>query len=144
MLDLTPVPRRLAQGVRKETYRATVAAGTTDRFEARIELYSLDDDPQHTILGASTAAIPNDQTAPGQIFFGKVAFIDTAADGSVTLQDWSQTPFVTGLRRGDTVGEQTTVEVSCTMSGAATPIYQGCTGGKFSLTLTLTELGTVD
>ena len=43
--------------------------------------------PNKTIYGVSTAGLVNDDSFGSNLPVGKAAFVSTAADGSVTLED---------------------------------------------------------
>lgn len=103
MLDLAPVPHRASERVVRESYQGELALGS-DAFDVRIELYLVDGDASETVYGVDVKSLVTSRTKaiPPEIM--KVAFVERAADGSLTLSSFNRSPIITGLKRGASVG----------------------------------------
>ena len=99
MIQLTPVPKAAGGTTSKETYTLVLPsnAGT-----ARVELYFQKTDTSKTIYGVNilnTLSTANDGTFTQIDVGAKVATIETAASGAVTLKSTDGTAIITGLTR---------------------------------------------
>lgn len=106
LLDLTPVLHRSSEAVRKESYVLTGAA----QFSIRLELYSVDSDPNHAILGADVKTLYTDDTYQNIMHPSKISFLSTAEDASTTFEIWDNSPLIEGFTRSATGG---TVTLHC-------------------------------
>lgn len=129
MLDLTPVPHRASETVVKETYLANVRAGDDD-FDVRLELYSVKEDPNRTIYGASARTLTNARSHGVVSDFQKIAFIDQTG-GVLDFQAYDRSPALSGFTRGRAVGDTTTARIRCAHYGDPTgntagALFAGC------------------
>ena len=139
-LKLVPVAHLADQSVVQQTYLATVSSGTTARFDARIELFTVAGDANNLIHGVASDALPNPLTGPGPLSFPRIAFVQRTQDGSLNLQDWNRQVVVGGLRPGTQIGDTAAARIACTRSGSNTPLFGGCTADGFAANFTLTNL----
>jgi hypothetical protein len=116
LLDLAPVPHRASEAVVRESYRASVLAGS-DAFDVRLELYSVEGDPNNTVYGvdAKTLVTPATTSVPPE--FSKISFIELESDGSLSFQSFSHTAILTGFRRVTGESGSTTAHVACSQYG---------------------------
>lgn len=129
MLDLTPVPHRASETAVKETYLANVRAGDDD-FDVRLELYSVKEDPNHTVYGVSARTLMNARSHGVVSDFQKIAFIDQTA-GVLDFQAYDRSPALSGFTRGHAVGDTTTARIRCAHYGdpagnTAGALFTGC------------------
>lgn len=108
MLNIAPVPRKGTQTTKRETYLTSGNCPST-RAKYRIELY-YNSDSSSSVLGA-TGTYVADSSASGSFSImqadlgGKVVSIETATDGSLTLNTSSSSgssglAWISGLSRG--------------------------------------------
>lgn len=136
MLDLTPIPHKSGAKVRKETYTAPFATEGVIRFE----LYSVDDDADTAIYGATVNTLVS-SSSTGMVMISKVAFMTAANDGSLTFERYDHQPIFTGFKRQTTVGGTTNVTLTCD-SGAA--LTAACTASSTqAVTFTLVAVDTL-
>jgi hypothetical protein len=139
-LDLTPVPHLASTRAVRETYVADVAPG----FRLRVELYTLDGDPNRTIYGVDTRTLYTGSSA-WVSEFAKVSYLEPG-DTGLTFQNWDKSPEISGFQRGTNVGDTGNAIVHCIPSGApggaaAAVIFDGCPmGGTIPVVFHLTAI----
>ncbi len=139
-LDLTPVPHKGSTRAVRETYLADVGSA----FRLRLELYTLEDDPNHTIYGVDTRTIYRGGSS-WVSEFAKVSYLEDKPGGT-EFQNWDKSPELEGFHRGVTVGDTTDAMLHCASSGtpggaAAAVTYDGCPmGGAVPVTFRLTSI----
>jgi hypothetical protein len=113
LLDLAPVPHRQNEQVVRESYIASMNVAQ-HHFDLRLELYSVDGDPNQTIYGvdAKTLVTAASTSAPPEM--SKISYVVSAGDGSVTFQSFNQSPIISGFRRVSEELGTTTASVKCT------------------------------
>jgi len=129
MLDLTPVPHPQGTSVRVESYRASIEGVSTtletpeDNFDLRLDLYSIEGDPDETIYGATLTTLVNEWTYSRVPQAPKIAFVATAGDETLTFKDWSHRHILSGFTRQGNVGTLIQAWLSCGETGFR---FAGC------------------
>ena len=123
MLDLAPIPHREDEQVVRESYLASLNVGP-HAFDLRLELYSIEGDPNQTIYGADvkTLVTAASTTAPPEM--SKVSYVVPAGNGSVTFQSYNESSIISGFRRVSEQFGTTTASIKCATHGTA-----GAAGG---------------
>src|SRR5690606_24083885 len=100
LLDLAPIPHREQEQVVRESYLASLVVGA-HAFDVRLELYSVEGDPNRTIYGvdAKTLVTAVSTSVPPELT--KVSYVVAEGDGSITFQSFNQSPIITGFERGE-------------------------------------------
>lgn len=111
-LAITPVPHQTTEHTQREVYSATVSTGG-ESFEARIELYTIAEDPNHTIYGVNTKTLNNAGTIGRIGDFQKVFELEPDDVGSVRFEGQDNDPLVEGFVRTSTLGGSTTATLYC-------------------------------
>jgi hypothetical protein len=135
LLDLTPVLHQTADAVRKESYVLTGA----DQFSIRLELYSVDSDPEHAIVGADVKTLYTAGTTLNLMHPMKISFLATADDGSTTFEIWDHSPMIEGFTRSAVGG---TVTLDCQAAFFSTDACGGAT--TVTLAYAAPEVTTID
>ncbi|HEY3593430.1 MAG TPA: hypothetical protein VGL13_06135 [Polyangiaceae bacterium] len=142
LLDLTPVPHRADQSVVRESYVANVDLGTTS-FDARIELYSVDGDPNNTIYGVDAKGLVAGGTHAVPPEMSKISFLSTDG-GTLSFLSWSHTPIITGFTRLAHEMETTTASIVCSTfadtagsAGGSAIVLDTCPSPSIGVTFTL-------
>jgi hypothetical protein len=148
MLDLAPVPHRSTETVVRESYVGPVSTGSNG-FDLRVELYSVEGDPSHTIYGVDIKTIVSSATAGPVPDVSKVSYVEAAGD-AVSFLSWSHLPFMTGFRRGTAQGATTTASIVCAVhsdrsvpEGAAAIVVERCPAATIEVPFTLVSRTTV-
>lgn len=147
MLDLTPVPHKTSETVQKETYVASISTGEANNFDLRIELYSIQDDPEATIYGIDANTLINAETTAAASSFPKVSFIETGDDGNLVLEDYrgSDGQLVTSFQRLTEEGATASAVIHCGDPSTGGFITDGCADGEtLDVTFTLESISTLD
>jgi hypothetical protein len=98
MLDLAPVPHRAAEAVVRESYLASMNLNG-NAFEARIELYSVEGDPNQSVYGVDvkTLVTPASTAVPPDL--AKISSLATGNDGALSFLSYGGTPVISGFHR---------------------------------------------
>jgi hypothetical protein len=143
-LDLTPVAHLDTAKAVRETYNADVSPGD---FKLRVELYSIDGDPQRTVYGVGARVIYKNRT--GDVSdFSKISFLEMKPNG-LEFQVWDKSPAISDMARGEKVGDTVTATVHCQQwgrggGGSAAVIFTGCpASGVVPVTFTLQSIATL-
>jgi len=142
MLDLAPIPHRLDQQVVRESYLASMSVGSR-AFDVRLELYSVDGDPNQTIYGADlkTLVTAASSSVPPEI--AKVSYVVTEDDG-LSFQSFKQSPLISGFSRVSEELGTTHALVSCAThenregaEGGAAIVLDSCPSANIDVTFRL-------
>jgi hypothetical protein len=143
MLDLAPIPHRADEQVVRESYLASLVVGS-QAFDVRLELYSVEGDPNRTIYGvdaktlvtAASTSVPSEMT--------KVSYVVTESDGSITFQSFNQSAIISGFERVDEAFGTTTASIRCgthadraSAEGGAAIVVDSCPSQELSATFRL-------
>lgn len=150
LLDLAPIPHRQNQQVVRESYLASLSLGS-QAFDLRLELYSVDGDPNGTIYGvdAKTLVTAASTRAPAEM--SKISYVVPEADGSLSFQSFTQSSIISGFRRVvDEVGS-TTASIKCAThadrvgaEGGAAIVLDSCPSPELDVTFRLVGRSLLD
>src|SRR5262249_42323063 len=113
MLDLVPVPHRAADSVMRESYVAHVDLGANS-FDARMELYSVEGDPNNTIYGVDVKSLVSSSTVAMPPEISKISYLTRDdATGTLSFLSWNKTPIITGFHRGEREFDTTGAAIVC-------------------------------
>jgi hypothetical protein len=150
MLDLAPIPHRVSEQVVRESYLAHVSAGA-QAFDARIELYSVDGDPNATVYGvdAKTLVTPASTSVPPEL--SKISYVVPEADGTLSFQSFNATTIIAGFRRVTEELGSTTATLKCAThadrvgaEGGAAIVLDVCPAPSIDVTFTLVGRSLLD
>jgi hypothetical protein len=98
MLDLAPVPHRASEQVLRESYLAHLNV-SGNVFDARIELYSVEGDPNQSVYGVDVKSlVARDGTSvPPEL--AKISSISTETDGSISFRSFTGAAVISGFHR---------------------------------------------
>jgi len=143
MLDLVPIPHRQNEQVVRESYLASLDLGS-QAFDLRLELYSVDGDPNQTVYGvdAKTLVIAASHNVPTEI--SKVSYVVTEADGSLTFQSYNASPIISGFERVTEEFGTTLAHIKCAQhgdtagaAGGAALVVDSCPSADLDVTFRL-------
>lgn len=143
MLDLAPVPHRADQEVVRESYRGSVDLGS-DAFDVRLELYSIEGDPNATIYGVDVKSLvtPASRRVPPEL--AKISFVTAEQDGSLSFQSFTQAPIISGFQRVSEPLATTGATLKCAThadragaEGGAAIVVDTCPSENIDVTFTL-------
>jgi hypothetical protein len=149
LLDLAPVPHRASEQVLRESYRAPMNV-SGQAYDVRIELYSVDGDPDSTIYGvdAKTLVTAESRAVPPE--FSKVSFVSHEDDDSFTFKSFNSSAILTGFHRVTEEGGTTTARVVCAehsdragAEGGAAIVVEHCPSENIDVTFTLVGRSTL-
>ena len=137
MLDLSPVPRGLSQTTVRESYLLHQTAMANNKFDLRLELYSIKSDPARVIYGADLKGIMV-AGSTSEAMAQKISFITTAADG-LQFEDYQRKAMISGFVRLDTAGQTGTANLEC---NGTLPVLSenGCESGQAPVTVELVSV----
>jgi hypothetical protein len=98
MLDLAPIPHRQNEQVMRESYLASLVLGS-QAFDLRLELYSVDGDPDLTVYGADCKTLVTAASTSVPPETSKVSYVVAESDGSLSFQSYDQSPIITSFER---------------------------------------------
>jgi len=143
MLDLAPIPHRENEQVVRESYLASLSVGP-NTFDLRLELYSIDGDPEQTIYGADVKSLVTAASTSAPPEMSKVSFVVPAGDGGVTFQSYNQSPIISGFRRVTEEFGTTTASIKCAThadtagaAGGAAIVVDTCPSADIDVTFRL-------
>lgn len=112
MIDLVPVPHRAAEPIVRESYLAHVeAAGNA--FDLRLELYSLETDPNHGVLGVDVKTLVTTATTEPPPEASKISYVEATDDGKLRFGSFNDSTLIEQFVRLTTVGETRGAHISC-------------------------------
>lgn len=134
--QVAPIFFKSSSRIKRASYSAIVpAGGGNGTFKLRLELYSLSDDPDQAIYGATIATLPTADYSGYLVGWRTPYGVKTNEDGSVDLLNYDKTSFLAGFQRKTAVGETTSAQLECDT------VSFGCTNGQtFAATFTLDAL----
>jgi hypothetical protein len=150
MLDLAPIPHRESEQVVRESYLAHMRVGS-HAFDTRLELYSVDGDPNGTVYGvdAKTLVTPSSTQIPPEL--SKISYVVPQADGSLSFQSFKQSSIITGFRRVAEELGTTTASIICAThanragaEGGAAIVVDSCPAPSIEVTFTLVSRSLLD
>jgi hypothetical protein len=144
MLDLAPVPHRESDAVVRESYVGHVSLGPSS-FDARIELYSVEGDPNATIYGVDVKTLVAGDTVAMPPEISKVSGLTHDASGAtLSFLSWNKTPIITGFTRLGHELDTTTATLACAShtdragaEGGAAIVSDACPSTSMPVTFTL-------
>jgi hypothetical protein len=116
MLDLAPVPHRASEQVVRESYLGHVSLGA-QVFDARIELYSVDGDPNQTVYGVDVKSLITAESRSLPPELSKISYLVSEPDGSLSFQSFKSTSIITGFQRVAGEFGSTTASLVCATHG---------------------------
>jgi hypothetical protein len=125
LLDLAPIPHRLDEQVVRESYLAHVSMGGGG-FDLRLELYSVESDPNHTVYGVDVKTLITSASTSPPSESAKVSFVVPEGDGSLTFQSFTSSPIISGFHRLTEQLATTVAQVKCSEYGDSA----GAAGGS--------------
>lgn len=150
MLDLAPVPHRASEGVVRETYLASLAVGA-HAFDVRLELYSIETDPNRTVYGVDVKTLVTADTTQVPPDFAKVSSLAVASDGTLDFQSYDGSTLIGGFQRLSSALDTTTASITCgthadraAAEGGAAIVVDSCPSSELSATFTLIERSLLD
>jgi hypothetical protein len=113
MLHLTPIAHRSSEAVRKDTYIIHLDLAL-DKYDMRVELYSLDGDPELGIYGVDIESLQTAGTLDAVPLIYDPFFVEVKADGEIVMQTYQKKPIFQNFKRLSAVGGTGTV-LYCTV-----------------------------
>lgn len=126
MIDLVPVPHRAAEPIVRESYVANVTVANNN-FDIRIELYSLESDPNQTVLGVDAKTLLSATTTEPPPEASKISYVNTNDSGTLRFGSFNESTIVDGFTRLSNVGQSHVAQVAC----ATHADRAGAEGGAF-------------
>lgn len=131
-LDVSPIPHRANETVVRQTYVGNV--GGTSAFDIRLEFYTVKEDASATLYGVAVTSLATSLTGLSLPTLPRASFVETAADGSFTLQDWAKRSIISGFQRQTEIGAETAASVHCSQElGVRIDLCSGSTSVTFAL-----------
>jgi hypothetical protein len=112
MIDLVPVPHRRSDHVVRESYLAEVAIGP-HAFELRVEVYSLEEDPNRSILGVDVKTLVTASSSEPPPDAAKVSRVATDSDGDLTFASFNDSELISNFVRLIDVGDRHGADIAC-------------------------------
>lgn len=112
MIDLVPVPHRAAEPVVRESYVAHVEA-SGNAFDVRLELYSLETDPNHSVLGVDVKTLVTAATTEPPPEASKISYVEATDDGKLRFGSFNDSTLIEQFVRLTTVGDSRGAHISC-------------------------------
>jgi len=143
MLDLAPVPHRAAEQVVRESYLANLNVNG-NIFDARIELYSVEGDPNQSVYGVDVKSLVARDSASVPPEMAKISSLSTESDGSLSFRSFNGTPVISGFQRVAEEHGTTHASVACAThadragaEGGAAIVMDVCPSASIDVTFTL-------
>jgi hypothetical protein len=143
MLDLAPIPHRESEQVVRESYLASLNVGP-HAFDLRLELYSIDGDPNQTIYGADVKTLVTAASTSAPPEMSKVSFVVPAGNGGVTFQSYNESPIISGFQRVSEPFGTTIASIKCAThadaagaAGGAAIVVDSCPSADIDVTFRL-------
>jgi hypothetical protein len=142
MLDLAPIPHRQDQQVVRESYLASLNVGSR-AFDVRLELYSVEGDPNHTIYGADVKTLVTSASSSVPPEIAKISYVVSEDDG-LSFQSFKQSPLISGFSRVTEELGTTPAVLSCAThdnregaEGGAAIVLDSCPAANIDVTFRL-------
>lgn len=142
MLDLAPIPHRQDQQVVRESYLASLNVGAR-AFDVRLELYSVEGDPNHTIYGVDVKTLVTAASTSVPPEIAKVSYV-VAEDDGLSFQSFKQSPLISGFSRVTEELGTTHALLSCAThddregaEGGAAIVLDSCPAASIDVTFRL-------
>jgi hypothetical protein len=126
MIDLVPVPHRAAEPIVRESYLAHVAI-EGNAFDVRVELYSLESDPNRSVLGVDVKTLLTAATTQPPPEASKISYVDARNDGSLRFGSYNDSTLLDEFARLPAVGDTHVAKIAC----ATHDNRAGAEGGAF-------------
>jgi hypothetical protein len=143
MLDLAPVPHRATEQVIRESYLANVTVGS-DIFDARIELYSVEGDPNQSVYGVDVKSLVSARGTSVPPDISKISSITSETDGSLSFRSFTGAAIISGFHRVAEEFGTTSATLLCAThgnsaaaAGGAAIIVNACPSANIATTFTL-------
>jgi hypothetical protein len=143
LLDLAPIPHRQDEQVVRESYVAHVNLGSQG-FDLRLELYSVDSDPDHTVYGVDVKTLVTAESTSAPSEAAKVSYVVPGDDGSLTFQSFTTSPIIRGFHRLENELETTSAVIKCAThadragaEGGAAIVVESCPAADLDVTFQL-------
>lgn len=150
MIDLVPVPHRASDHVVRESYSAEVEFGT-HAFDVRVEVYSLEADPNRTILGVDVKTLVNESSNEPPPDAAKISRVDTDAEGNLTFGSFNDSPLISNFVRLPEVGDSHVARIACAThadragaEGGALIVVSSCPASSLDVQFTLVSRARLD
>jgi hypothetical protein len=98
MLDLAPVPHRASEAVVRESYLARMNLNG-NAFEARIELYSVEGDPNQSVYGVDVKSLVTPESTQLPPELAKISSLRVETDGSLSFRSYRDVSVISGFHR---------------------------------------------
>lgn len=112
MIDLVPVPHRAADPIVRESYLAHVSL-ENNAFDVRVELYTLENDPNQAVLGVDVKTLVTALTTQSPPDASKVSYVDAGNDGALRFGSYNDSTLLDNFARLAVVGETHTARIAC-------------------------------
>lgn len=112
MIDLVPVPHRAADPIVRESYLAHVSL-ESNAFDVRVELYTLENDPNQAVLGVDVKTLVTDLTTQPPPDASKVSYVDAGDAGTLRFGSYNDSTLLDNFARLAVVGETHTARIAC-------------------------------
>lgn len=143
MLDLAPVPHRASEHVVRESYLGRMSVGA-DVFDARIELYSVEGDPNDTVYGVDVKSLVVAESTNLPPELSKISFVVPESDGTLSFQSFTGASVISGFERVSEPLQTTTATLRCAThanregaEGGAAIVVESCPAEEIEVTFTL-------
>jgi hypothetical protein len=143
LLDLAPIPHRSDEQVVRESYLAHLNVGG-GAFDLRLELYSVESDPSHTVYGVDAKTLVTSASTSTPSEAAKVSFVVPEGDGALTFQSFTSSPIISGFHRLTEELATTTASVKCAShddragaEGGALIVVDSCPAANIDVTFQL-------
>jgi hypothetical protein len=112
MIDLVPVAHREADHVVRESYIANIDVNGNG-FDVRVELYSSEGDPNHSVLGVDVKTLVTSTTTEPPPEASKVASVGANDDATLHFGSFNGSKIIDQFARLQTVGERGHATIAC-------------------------------
>jgi hypothetical protein len=110
----------------------------------RLELYSVDGDPNQTVYGVDVKTLVTAASRSVPTEFSKVSYVATEADGSLTFQSFNRSPILSSFERVTTEFGTTVASIKCAehsdragAEGGAALVVDSCPSANLDVTFRL-------
>jgi hypothetical protein len=143
MLDLAPVPHRAAEQVIRESYLASLSVGS-DLFDARLELYSVEGDPNQSVYGVDVKSLVSARGTSVPPDIAKISSITNEPDGSLSFRSYTGAAIISGFHRVAEEFGTTSATLACAqhenragVEGGAAIVVSTCPSANIDASFTL-------
>lgn len=150
MLDLVPVPHRASDAIVRESYLAHVTLDGSG-FDVRLELYSLENDPNETVLGVDVKTLVTEESTQPPPDAAKIANVEPGQGGTLRFGSFNDSTLIGDFQRATAVGERRTASVACAThadragaEGGALLVVSTCPSAQLALEFTLLSKDRLD